>query len=197
MKRFLIIIITCMLPLFLIAQTGEELYELSVNYNNGTGGVKKDVHKARRLRMKAAKAGYAKAQYSIGVRYYNGIIVKKDYKKAVEWFQKAADQRYADAIYILAKMRYNGTYFTKDKQRAFEMYLPIAEEGHKNAIRALANIYHYDMNQPEKELEWWNRGAEFGHGIFMYELAKYYEKEKDYVKSEEWYTKALEKKKRL
>lgn len=182
-----------MLPLFLMAQTGKELYDMSVNYYKGTGGVKKDIKKGQKFRMKAAKAGYAQAQYDIGLRYYNGRIEKQDYGKAFEWFQKAADQGYADAIYRIAYMYEWGKGVQEDKQKAFEMYLPIAEKGHKKAIKSLASLYRDHFMQPEKELEWWKRGAEFGHGIFMYELAKYYEKEKDYVKSEEWFSKALEK----
>ena len=193
MKRFLIIIVTCMLPLFLMAQTGKELYDMSVNYYKGTGGVKKDIKKGRKFRMRAAKAGYAQAEYDIGLRYYNGRIEKRDYSKALEWFQKAADQGYADAIYRIAYMYEWGKGVQENKQKALDMYLSIAEKGHKNAIKSLASLYRSYFIQPEKELEWWKRGAEFGHGIFMYELAKYYEKEKDYVKSEEWYTKALEK----
>ena len=194
MKRILVLLFVCITPLFLTAQTGKDLYELSINYNNGTGGVKKDVKKARKLRMKAAQAGYAEAQYSIGVRYYNGTIVKRDYEEAVKWFQKAAAQEHANAIYALAQMHDNGIYFPKDKQKALEMYLPIAERGHMQAIKSVANIYHYTMNQPEKELEWWKRGAEFGHAFFMLKLAEYHEQLRDYAKAEDYYTKALEKK---
>ncbi|MGO2126646.1 MAG: tetratricopeptide repeat protein [Psychrobacter sp.] len=39
----------------------------------------------------------AKAQYSLGLAYYNGQGVRQDYSKAAKWYQKVANQGDADA----------------------------------------------------------------------------------------------------
>ena len=41
---------------------------------------------------KAAKQGFAKAQYNLGIMYQNGQGVDVNYKKAFEWYEKAAEQ---------------------------------------------------------------------------------------------------------
>lgn len=48
-----------------------------------------------------AEQGYAQAQGSLGVCYYEGDGVAMNKTKAVEWFQKAAEQGYAEAIEAL------------------------------------------------------------------------------------------------
>lgn len=46
---------------------------------------------------KAAKQGYADAQYQLGLCYYEGRGVKQNYKKAVEWWLKAAELNHSSA----------------------------------------------------------------------------------------------------
>lgn len=71
-------------------------------------GLKKDYTEAKNWFSKAAEQGQAKAQFNLGVLYFNGQGVKQDYFKAAEWHQKAAEQGYADAQYNLAKIYYLG-----------------------------------------------------------------------------------------
>lgn len=198
MKRILFIALTCFLPLIVSAQTAQEYYDMSVNYQKGTGGVKKDYKKSHKLRMKAAQAGHTQSQYDIGYRYYNGYgsIVKRDYKKAIEWLQKAAEKEHDGALYYLGRMYEKGYGLPIDKKKAFDLYLAAAEKGHREAINSMATYSHYTLKQPEKEVEWWHKGADFGHAKFMYQLGRYYEGERDYKRAEEWYTKMLDSKDR-
>lgn len=198
MKRILFIALTCFLPLIVSAQTAQEYYDMSVNYLKGTGGVKKDIKKSHKLRMKAAQTGHTQSQYDIGYRYYNGYgsIVKKDYKKAVEWFQKAAEKEHDGALYYLGWMYYNGYGLPRDKEKAFNLYLTAAEKGHENAIFRLRHLYD-DMGQKEKEFEWLKRGAEFGHGYFMRLLGMHYEELKNYKEAEKWYKLCVENKEKF
>ena len=54
---------------------------------------------------RAANQGFAKAQFNLGLMYYNGDGVAQDYKEAAAWFRKAADQGHADARAALQKLQ--------------------------------------------------------------------------------------------
>lgn len=53
--------------------------------------------KAFEYYQKAAEKGYAQAQFTLGVCYFNGDDVEKDLSEAVKWYRKAADQGHAEA----------------------------------------------------------------------------------------------------
>ena len=52
---------------------------------------------------KAAKQGYANAQYPLGAMYHLDHGVDVNYKKARKWYEKAAEQGLADAQCKLGK----------------------------------------------------------------------------------------------
>lgn len=195
MKRYIVIAIACSLPLLMSAQKGKEYYDLAIDYQYGTGKVKRDFKKSRKYQMKAAKEGYAAAQYDMGVIYAKGLGVKKDYKEAVKWFQLATNQGHADAIIFLANMYSFGYGVPVDKQKAIELYESVAEKGNCEAIDAITAIY-FESKQKEKQLEWYKRGADFGCAEAIYQLGLVYEGGydvlQDFKKAEELYKKALE-----
>jgi len=51
---------------------------------------------------KSAAQGIAKAQYELGLCYYEGHGIDQDDKKAEEWFRKAADKGHKKSQYILS-----------------------------------------------------------------------------------------------
>ena len=53
---------------------------------------------------KSAEQGIAKAQFNMGLCYYNGWGIAKNYSEAVKWFKKAAQQGNAGAIEALKKL---------------------------------------------------------------------------------------------
>ena len=55
-----------------------------------------------------AKQGDARAQYSLGVCYYEGYVVAKDYAESMKWYRKAAEQGHACAQYNLGFCYYQG-----------------------------------------------------------------------------------------
>ena len=65
-----------------------------------------------------AEKGDAKAQYNLGLMYFNGRGGKQDFKEAVKWHQKAADQGHAMAQYNLGNMYYNGWGVKQDFKEA-------------------------------------------------------------------------------
>ena len=56
----------------------------------------------------AADQGHAKAQYNLGLMYYEGQGVAQDYSAAMKWFRMAADQENAKAQYSLGLMYHQG-----------------------------------------------------------------------------------------
>jgi TPR repeat protein len=51
----------------------------------------------------AAEKGDVRAQYSLGIMYFDGIGVKKDHDIAVKWLKKAADKGHPAAQQILKR----------------------------------------------------------------------------------------------
>lgn len=55
-------------------------------------GVQRDYFRAFELWYRAAKVGFAEAQFNLGQMYAQGIGVSRNYEKAVKWYRKAAQQ---------------------------------------------------------------------------------------------------------
>ena len=56
-------------------------------------GVEKSYEEAAKWYEKAAKQGFAEAQFSLGAMYYNGYGVEQSYEEAAKWYEKAAEQQ--------------------------------------------------------------------------------------------------------
>jgi len=69
-------------------------------------GVNQDYVEATKWWRKAAKRGFARAQYGLGVSYRNGKGVEQDKIEAARWFQKAARQGLDDAKEALKELDY-------------------------------------------------------------------------------------------
>ena len=63
-----------------------------------------DFLKAVEWFQKAAEQGHAKAQFTLGLMYFAGLVVKQDYSKAKEYFGLACDNKYQDACYMYRKL---------------------------------------------------------------------------------------------
>jgi soluble lytic murein transglycosylase-like protein len=80
------------------------LTEWGRRYENGEG-VSADVDRAIRLYCKAARQGYADAQYQLGWLYAHGRGVKRDDALAAAWFKKAASRNHAQARNVLRLLK--------------------------------------------------------------------------------------------
>lgn len=54
--------------------------------------------------IKQAEQGDAKAQFQLGLAYYNGESINRNYSKAYYWFQKAVEQGNNDAQNYLGNL---------------------------------------------------------------------------------------------
>lgn len=84
----------------------------------------------------SAELGQAKAQYTIGLEYYQ----KKNYTKAQPWLVKASNQKNADAENTLGVMYLNGLGVKKDVQKAKDLFQPSAKRGNKFAAEHLGTL---------------------------------------------------------
>ncbi|BAL50871.1 tetratricopeptide repeat protein [Lactococcus lactis] len=87
----------------------------------------------------SAELGQAKAQYSIGLNYYQ----KKNYVKARTWLVKASNQKNADAENTLAVMYLNGLGVRKDALKAEGLFQDSAKKGNKYAQEHLGTLYYF------------------------------------------------------
>ena len=76
-----------------------------------------------------AEQGDARAQYNLGLMYYNGYGVLQDYKTAVKWYRLAAEQGDADAQSNLGVMYEKGRGVPQDDKTAVKWYTRAAEQG--------------------------------------------------------------------
>lgn len=120
-----------------------------------------------------ADAGYAAAQYTIGVQYAEGSGIPRDFAKAAQWYQKAADQNLAPAQYRLASLYEKGLGVPQDKAKARTLYLKAAEAGNPRAMHNLAVLLADGDGKPDYEgaSNWFRKAAEFGIRDSQYNLA--------------------------
>ena len=77
-------------------------YSLSRLHEKGEG-VPRDLRKAHALLCEAARLGFAEAQFSLGLRYYNGIGLRESKAEGILWLIKAAEQLHGKAWNTLSE----------------------------------------------------------------------------------------------
>ena len=152
--------------------------------------------------QKAAKQGYARAQYKLGDMYYDmyyGDDVEQSYEKAAEWYLKAAEQGLARAQWKLGVMYKNGRGVEQSDEEAAEWVLKAAEQGLARAQYKLVSMYRNGTGveqSDKKATEWVLKAAEQGDARAQYDLGNMYEKGRDVEQSDEkaleWYLKAAD-----
>ncbi len=114
--------------------------ELGELYYSSKKGITDQYQKALDWFNKAATAGNDKAQYYLGLMYYQGEGVKTDYNKAVEWFTKAATAGNDEAQYYLGVCYYYGKGVTKDLVAAKDWFTKAYDKGNEKAKKYLESL---------------------------------------------------------
>ncbi|HUX78192.1 MAG TPA: tetratricopeptide repeat protein, partial [Alphaproteobacteria bacterium] len=128
--------------------------------------IEKDIRKGEEWLLKAARQGYAEAQYELGVYYYKGEEVPQDKKEGIKWFQKAADQGIAEAQFNLGCAYNNGDGVPQNKREAVKWFQKAAEQGGADAQFNLGCYYDIGDGVPQDKREaekWYRMAAEQGH----------------------------------
>ena len=121
---------------------------------------------------KDAESGDAKAQYRLGLMYYNGDGVPQDYAEAVKWSRLAADQGLAAAQFNLAVMYEIGQSVPQDYAEAVKWSRLAADQGDVMAQCKLGMMYDngHGVAQDDAEAYVWFSVAAAGGDAEAFKL---------------------------
>lgn len=112
---------------------------------------------------KAAQAGDAASQVSLGRMYLDGKGVPLDMSQGVMWLSKAAEQGHPHAQYLLGVLYSAGSSVPKDERTALSWFSKAATQGNVSAQVFLGAIYAKGSNDvtrnPVTAYIWWSAAA--------------------------------------
>ena len=163
--------------------------------NNPRQTVKREIQNLRNL----AKRKNAKAQFNLGVMYYEGEGVSQNFETAADLIKQAAKQGDAEAQNQLGNMYYEGRGVAQNNERAAHWYKQAAEQGQVYAQYNLGAIYYHGegiTKNYEMAAHWYTKAAEQGEAPAQYMLGwMYYEGEgvtQNFKKAAHWLKQAAE-----
>lgn len=118
-------------------------------------GVRRSTVQADIWFEKAARQGYAEAQY-------NHALMLDDPEQALPWLRKAAISDHPAALVAMGKRYETGQGVKKNLRRARELYTRAANANLADAQYTLARLLEKHKN-PGQALKWYLRAAEQGH----------------------------------
>ena len=182
----------------LMGMSSKEMYDIGYEYEQGLSNRFVSLTKAYAYYKAAADAGYTKAYSKMGEIYISKFYPFNDKAKSDKYYQKVLkiykqkEERDGDACYELGRMYQNGYGVNIDQEQAKYYYKSGALLGDKNASWRFGLICKDEMDYAEAA-KFFERAAEAGQGMAMYELAMLYEqglgKPTNRAKAIEWYTK--------
>lgn len=181
--------------------SGEEMYERGEEYEYGLKDRFVSLPDAYAYYMAAAKEDVIKAYVKLGDIYVNEFYPFNDKKESDKYYKKAAKllkkevKNSSEACYTLGYLYQNGLGMDRDLNEAKTYYKKASIGGVSEAAWCLGMIYKNEMNYSEA-FKFFLKAAEEGHGMAMFELAKFYEDglgvSSNTGKAKEWYTKCSE-----
>lgn len=158
---------------------GEAVYELQNFLSFTDSTAKSDHERTIDLIYKAAKLGYAPAQYQVYIRMKN--IYGDSDLDSLSWLKKAAKNNDYNAQYDLAEKYYYGDEklgIKIDYVKAFDLYEKSAKQNFFDAQYMLGNMYLLGTdirhNDKRKAFEWLGKAVEKEHKIAQYMLGNMY-----------------------
>jgi len=116
----------------LAAETPEELFlRAQAAYEAG------DQAQAVELLRQSATAGFAEAQFNLGLFYHNGQVVTKDLDQAYAWYIKAAEQGHPKAEVNVAIFYYYGVAVPQDRVASYVWFRLAVDAGVEQAKKNL------------------------------------------------------------
>lgn len=144
-----------------------------------------------------ADAGDAKAQFTLGNRYYGGRGVSQDYGQALVWYRQAADRGLAPAQTQLGSMYEHGSGVLQDYGRALTFYRMAADQGDVLAQYRLGTLYEYGRGVRQdywQAMPWLRKAADQGDPDAQENLGYMYQHglgvAPDYLQAQTWYYKS-------
>lgn len=146
-----------LIPFF--QRTPQELYERGVQFF-----IAGQNSKAVKWYHKAAKQGYAEAQYLLGNYYCTGWVVEQNAATSIAWYHKAAEQGHPQAQLNLGDCYFEGKGIVPDTIQAVVWYRKAAEQGHPHAQMNMGYVYEngygVDCNEATA-IDWYRKAAKF------------------------------------
>ena len=162
--------------------------------SEGQNGYRKNLRESQVWLERSADQGYTAAEYSMGWRYKNGIVVRKDLSAAHDWFIRAARGGHTSAQFEVAWAYAGGLGVAKDLGQAVRWYRQAAADGNTGAMNNLAVIFNTKRSgffDESKAFNWYQKAALNGSDVAQGNLGRMYEfgqgVERDYVESMAWY----------
>ena len=187
MKRSSVLILLILTALLFVLHTG--IFSLALAW--GGENFEKLKEEARR--------GNAKAQYGLGIDYYNGQGVPQDYAQAAYWYRKAADQGDAMGEAGLGILYQYGQGVPRDYAQAAYWYRKAADQGDSTGQADLGSLYYIGQGVPQdysKALYWYRKAADQGNPMVQTGLGVLYQYgqgvPQDYAQAAYWYRKAAD-----
>jgi TPR repeat protein len=178
----------------------EALANLAVMYENGQG-VSQNSKKAAEYDLKAAESGYAFVMVNLANRYRFGYSLDKDEDEAMKWYLKSAKMGNPGALFELGEIYlYGYCGQNKDADKGIEMMEKAAKHNYAPALTRLGYLY-WEGKRVEKDLKksfrYSLQAIEYDKDnvVAMINVAHDYSNgngvNQDYLKSKEYYEKAL------
>jgi hypothetical protein len=120
-----------------------------------------------------AAAGNARAQYNLGLTYYNGTGVTQNLAEAARWFEQAAEQGQAQAAANLGLMYFKGEGVPVDHAKAVRFFRIGADGGDAIAQFCLAAAYATGdqvTKDPAESAKWLRLSATQGNPTAQFNL---------------------------
>jgi uncharacterized protein len=111
-------------------------FRVASAYDLGKGAPRDGVE-AMKWYRKAAEAGHAEAQNSVG----SGLQAETRYEEALPWYEKAAQQGHALATNNLANLYDEGLGTRQDRRKGFDLYSRAADLGSAEAMWNIALMH--------------------------------------------------------
>ena len=92
---------------------------------------------------KLANQGNVKANYELGIRYYQGIGTEVNYQKAITHFERALNAGYNKASYYLGMIYYNGKGIGTDYQKAKQYFEMSEADNNVFSSYYLGKLYYW------------------------------------------------------
>ena len=149
--------------------------------------------------LASAKAGDAKAQNTLGVRFELGQSTAKDMVQAVHWYRQSAEQGLTHGQYNLARMYIYGRGVDRDVAAAASWYRKAADQGHAGAQREFGELLLKGAGVPQNSMEgfqWIQKSAEQGNAWGQFSLGAAYHRgdgvPQNFVEAVKWYQKSAD-----
>ena len=125
--------------------------------------LKQQVSRAIVKLTERANDGAHKAQYTLGLLFFNGKFVTKDLCKAANYFTTASKLGNTGAMFMLGICYENGYGLSKNTEKAFNLYQKVVDKKVSLAYYRLGACYYYGMGVEknyEKASEWLIKSSE-------------------------------------